>query len=148
MSTEENKNIVLRQWYRELWDNWNLSTVDELFTSDYLLHLPGSPGPMNRDATKQVVKMFSAAFPDLQHTVDEMIAEGNTVAARWTVRGTHRGDFQGIAPTGNQVTVSGTTVHHLADGKIVETWLAFDTIDLLQQLGTVPRLAMDAESAV
>ena len=68
-----------------------------------------------------------------------MVAEGNTVAARWSVRGTHRGDFQGIAPTGKQVNVSGTTVHHMVNGKIVETWLTFDTMDLLQQLGAVPR---------
>ena len=134
MSTTDNKEIVLRRWYQELWDNWNVSTADELFTSGYLLHLPGSTTPMNRDAAKHVVQMFSVAFPDLKHTIDEMIAEGNTVAARWTVNGTHRGVFQGIAPTGKPVRVSGTTLHHMADGKIVETWLTFDTMDLLQQL--------------
>jgi steroid delta-isomerase-like uncharacterized protein len=136
-----NKDIVLRQWYQELWDNWNVSTADELFTDNYRLHLPGSAAALDRDATKGVVRMFSIAFPDLQHTVDEMVAEGNTVAARWSVRGTHRGEFQGIAPTGKQIGVSGTTVHHLVNGKIVETWLTFDTMDLLQQLGAVPASA-------
>ena len=136
-----NKDIVLRQWYQELWDNWNISTADELFTDNYRLHLPGSAAALDRDATKGVVRMFSIAFPDLQHTVDEMVAEGNTVAARWSVRGTHRGEFQGIAPTGKQINVSGTTVHHLVNGKIVETWLTFDTMDLLQQLGAVPASA-------
>jgi steroid delta-isomerase-like uncharacterized protein len=136
-----NKDIVLRQWYQELWDNWNVSMADELFTDNYHLHLPGSAAALDRDATKGVVKMFSIAFPDLQHTVDEMVAEGNTVVARWSVRGTHRGEFQGIAPTGNQISVSGTTVHHLVNGKIVETWLTFDTMDLLQQLGAVPATA-------
>jgi steroid delta-isomerase-like uncharacterized protein len=139
MSMTENKEIILRKWYRELWDDWNVAIADELFTSDYFLHLPGNPTPMNRDATKSVVQMFSAAFPDLRHTVDEMMAEGDTVAARWTVRGTHRGDFQGIAPTGRPVSLSGTTVHHLKDGKIAETWLTFDSLDLLQQLGSVPQ---------
>jgi predicted ester cyclase len=67
-----------------------------------------------------------------------MIAEGNVVAARWTVRGTHRGDFQGIAPTAKPVRLSGTTVHHMSDGKIVETWLTFDSMELLRQLGAVP----------
>jgi steroid delta-isomerase-like uncharacterized protein len=139
--SDKNKDIVLRQWYQELWDKWNISAADTLFTDNYRLHLPGSAAALDRDATKGVVKMFSVAFPDLQHTVDEMVAEGNTVAARWSVQGTHRGDFQGIAPTGEQVKVSGTTVHHMENGKITETWLTFDTMDLLQQLGAVPRAA-------
>jgi predicted ester cyclase len=68
-----------------------------------------------------------------------MIEEGDTVAARWTVDGTHRGDFQGIAATGRKVRLSGTTIHHMADGKIKETWLTVDNLDLLQQLGAIPR---------
>jgi steroid delta-isomerase-like uncharacterized protein len=139
MSTTENKDIVRRQWFQEFWDNWNVSKADELFTSDYRLHLPGVPTPMSREATKEVVKMFGASFPDLQHTIEDIIAEGNTVAARWTVRGTHRGDFQGIPATGKSVRLSGTTVHNMADGKIVETWLTFDNHELLQQLGVVPQ---------
>ncbi len=139
MSTGENKAIVLHQWYEELWNNSNLNTADELFTSSYLLHLSGIPAPMDRDTAKQVVGMFRAAFPDLHHTVDEIIAEGNTVAARWTVSGTHRGEFQGIVATGKRIGLSGTTVHHMADGKIVETWLTVDNLELLQQLGAIPR---------
>ncbi len=136
-----NKDIVLHHWYQELWDKWNIAVADELFTADYLLHLPGSPAPVDRDSTKQVVQMFSVAFPDLQHTIDELIAEDDVVAARWTVTGTHQGDFQGIAPTGKTVTLSGMTVHHMADGRISETWLMFDTMELLQQLDAAPRLA-------
>jgi steroid delta-isomerase-like uncharacterized protein len=139
MSTTQNKDIVLRQWYQELWDKWDVNVADELCTADYRLHLPGSAAAVDRDTTKGVIKMFSVAFPDLRHTVEEMVAEGDTVAARWSVRGTHRGDFQGIAPTGKQVNVSGTTVHHMLNGQIGETWLTFDTMDLLQQLGAVPR---------
>jgi steroid delta-isomerase-like uncharacterized protein len=138
MSTNENKDIVRRQWYQELWDNWNISVADDLFTPDYVLHLPGSP-PINRDGAKQVVAMFSTAFPDLKHTVDEMVSEGNTVAARWTVRGTHQGTFQGIVPAGKQIVLSGTTVHHMVNGRIVETWLSMDNLDLLQQLGAIPK---------
>jgi steroid delta-isomerase-like uncharacterized protein len=139
MPSQHNKDIVLRKWYEELWNNWNVSVADDLFTSDYVLHVSGVPVPMDRAGAKQVVQMFSVAFPDLKHTVDEMIAEGEAVAARWTVRGTHQGDFQGIAPTGKPVRLSGTTVHHLADGRIVETWLTFDNLEMLQQLGAVPR---------
>jgi steroid delta-isomerase-like uncharacterized protein len=139
MSETLNKDIVLHKWYEELWDKWNVGMADELFTPGYVLHLPGSPAPIKRDVIKHVVTMFSKGFPDLQHTVDEMIAEGATVAARWTVRGTHRGDFQGIAPTNKRVLLSGTTVHHMEHQRIAETWLVFDTMELLQQLGAVPQ---------
>ena len=134
-----NKDIVRRQWYDELWDKWNVAIADELFTTDYRLHLSGVPAPADRATTKQIVAMFGGSFPDMKHTVDEMIAEGNTVAARWTVDGTHRGDFQGIAATGRKVRLSGTTIHHMADGRIKETWLTVDNLDLLQQLGAIPR---------
>jgi steroid delta-isomerase-like uncharacterized protein len=138
-STRENKDIVLRKWYEEIWNNWNVSAADELFSSDYVLHVSGVPAPLNRDAAKQVVTMFGTAFPDLRHTVDEMVAEDNAVVARWSVLGTHRGDFQGIAATGRLVRLSGTTVHHMSEGKIVETWLTLDNLDLLQQLGALPQ---------
>ena len=136
--TTNNKAVVLRLWYDELWDKWNLRAADELFSNDYALHLPGVPTALDAEATKQVVAMFSVSFPDLKHTVDEMIAEGDTVAARWTVRGTHRGEFQGIPASGKQVTLSRNTIHHLTDGKLRETWLSFDNMELLQQLGAVP----------
>ena len=144
MSISTHKEIVLQRWYHELWDKWNLAMADDLFTADYRLHLSGVPAPADKGTTKQIVAMFSAAFPDLRHTVDEMIAEGNTVAARWTVEGTHRGDFQGVSATGRQVRLSGTTVHHMADGKIKETWLTVDNLDLLQQLGAIPRAGQAA----
>jgi steroid delta-isomerase-like uncharacterized protein len=139
--TSNNKAVVLRLWYEELWDKWNLNAADELLSDDYGFHLPGVPTALDRRATKQVVAMFSASFPDLKHTVDEIIAEGDTVAARWTVRGTHRGEFQGIPASGKQVTLSGNTIHHLRDGKLRETWLSFDTMELLQQIGAVPAVA-------
>jgi steroid delta-isomerase-like uncharacterized protein len=135
VSESDNKDTVMRQWYQELWDNWNIGVAEQLFSPDYVLHVSGVPAPLNRDAAKQVVAMFSTAFPDLKHTVDEMLAEGNTVAARWTVRGTHQGDFQGIAPMGRPVVLSGTTVHHMTDGRISETWLTMDNLELFQQLG-------------
>ncbi len=145
ISTEQDKDIILRGWYEELWNKWNVGAAADLPTSQYVLHAPGNPTPIDRDGAKQVVRMFSTAFPDLQHTVDEMIAEGSAVAIRWTVRGTHRGEFEGIAPTGRRVSVSGMTVHHMVEGKIGETWLAVDNLDLLQQLGVVPASTPEAQ---
>lgn len=134
MSTDSNKDLVRRLWYDELWNRWNTAAADDLFSQDYALHLPGLAVPLDREATKQVVQMFGAAFPDLVHTVDEMIAEGSSVCGRWTVRGTHRGEFQGLPPTGRSVVLSGLTVHHVSGNRITETWLAFDSATLTQQL--------------
>jgi len=138
MTVIDQEELVTRQWYQELWDNWKLDVADTLFTEDYRLHLSGVPVPLDKPSAKQVVSMFSKAFPDLKHTIDEIISDGQTVVARWTVRGTHKGEFQGIPATGKSVTLSGTTFHHLRGAQIAETWLTMDTMELLQQLGAVP----------
>jgi predicted ester cyclase len=129
------KDAVRRQWFDELWDQWSLSAANELFTAGYQLHLAGVSTPLNRVAMPDLVKMFHLAFPDLRHTVKDLIAAGNRVAACWTVNGTHCGELYGIAATGRHVRLSGTTVHQMSGSKIAETWLAFDFPDLLQQLG-------------
>jgi steroid delta-isomerase-like uncharacterized protein len=139
--TSSNKDVVLRLWYQELWDNWNIAIADELFTDDYHLHAPGVPVPLDGATTKQVVAMYGASFPDLKHTVDEVIADGDTLAVRWTVRGTHRGEFQDIPATGKSIKLSGITVHHLMGARVRETWLVYDNLELLQQLGAVPAAA-------
>jgi steroid delta-isomerase-like uncharacterized protein len=139
--TSNNTDVVLRYWYQELWDNWNLAAADDLLTDDYRLHAPGVPVPVDRETTKHVVAMYRNSFPDLKHTVDEVIVEGDTVAARWTVRGTHRGEYQGIPATGKSVSQSGITFHHMRGGKICETWLSFDSAVVLQQIGAVPAVA-------
>jgi len=139
--TTSNIDVVLRLWYEELWDNWNTAVADDLLTDDYRLHAPGVPVALDGETTKQVVRMYGNSFPDLKHTVDEVIADGDNVAVRWTVRGTHRGEFQGIAATGNSITLSGLTVHHVTDRRLRETWLVYDNMELLQQIGAVPAVA-------
>ena len=139
--TTSDIDVVLRLWYQELWDNWNTAVADDLLTDDYRLHAPGVPVALDGETTKQVVRMYGNSFPDLKHTVDEVIADGDNVAVRWTVRGTHRGEFQGIAATGNSITLSGITVHHVADLRLRETWLVYDNMELLQQIGAVPAVA-------
>jgi len=141
LSAIEMKDIVRRQWFEELWDKWNVSIADALFTSDYQLHLSGVIAPLSRVTATDVVRMLGDAFPDLRHTVNELIAEGNTVVARWTMNGTHCGELHGIAATERSIRISGTAVHHLSGNKIAETWLTFDNLDLLQQLGATLRPA-------
>ena len=127
------QEAVVRRWYDELWDGWNTDVVEDLFTDDYRLHIPGQP-TLDKQAVKPVVQMFQHAFPDLKHIVHETILGNGSIAARWTVRGTHRGDFQGISASGKPVDLSGITIHHLRDGRISETWLAFDTMTLVKQI--------------
>jgi len=143
MSIEVNKDLVRRLWYQEFWDNRNTDLAGDLFTPDYVLHMAGIPGTVDREGIKQLPHVFGDAF-GLTHAVDEIVAEGSTVAARWTVRGIHEGEFQGIAPTRKQVEISGITIHHLTDGKIRESWVIFDSMTLLQQLGVVAGPAQTA----
>jgi predicted ester cyclase len=139
VSTEENKALV-RRLYEEVFNRGNLSTVDEPLAANYIDHtaLPGtSPGP---EGLKQFTSMFHAAFPDLHFTIEDLIAEGDTVVVRQTYRGTHKGDLMGITPTGKQVTITSIDIGRFADGKLVEHWGATDSLGLLQQLGVVPSM--------
>jgi len=136
MSTEENK-AVLRRLYEEVWSQGNLATVDELLAVDYVLHDPAHlvRGP---EGFKAYVSAFRAAFPDLHAKVEDQIAEGDMAAMRFTARGTHKGEFQGIPPTGKQITLSGINIQRFVDGKIAENWVSLDALGMLQQLGVIP----------
>jgi steroid delta-isomerase-like uncharacterized protein len=87
---------------------------------------------------KGAVQLFRTAFPDLHFTIEDEIAEGDTVVSRWTARGTHRGEFMGTPPTGRTIAVTGMDILHFVDGRIRENWAAFDALGLLQQLGAIP----------
>jgi len=78
-------------------------------------------------------------------TIDDMVAEGDKVVYRWTLRGTHKGEFTGIAPTGKQVTLWGMVIDRILGGKIVETWIRYDTLGFMQQLGVIPPLRLGGE---
>jgi steroid delta-isomerase-like uncharacterized protein len=82
-----------------------------------------------------------AAFPDTRMTIEDEIAEGDKVVIRWTIRGTHKGEYMGIAPTGKEVTVTGISVYRIERGKIVEDWSNNDMLGMLQQLGAIPSLS-------
>ncbi len=138
MSMEENKAIV-RQYVEEVINKRNLAALDEFNPPTYVLHSPGSL-PMNREAAKQFITVFQTAFPDLQQTIEDMLAEEDKVVQRVTFRGTHQGEFQGIPATGRHITVTGMNISRVTEGKIVEDWFAFDALGLLQQLGVVPTL--------
>jgi len=132
MSTQENK-ALLQRLYEEVWNQGNLATVDELLAADYVLHDPAHL-VRGQEGFKAYVSAFRAAFPDLQATVEDQIAEEDKAAMRFTARATHKGVFQGIPPTGKQVTLSGINIQRIVGGKIVENWVNLDALGLLQQL--------------
>lgn len=139
MSAEENKSLSRRFW-EEVADQRNLELANELFVPGYVHHDLGLPPQMqqSRDAYMQHLPMFYAAFPDFHITVEDMIAEGDRVATRWSFSDAHRGDLMGIPGTGKKVAASGTTIQRIADGKIVEGWTIFDVLGMMQQLGVAP----------
>jgi steroid delta-isomerase-like uncharacterized protein len=144
--SEHNKAIV-RRLFTELWNNGNLSVAGEVFAPNYAHYDPSTPdfgrGP---DSEKKRAALYRTAFPDLHLTIEDVIAEGETVMTRWSCRGTHKGDLNGIAPTGKHITISGVTVARVSNGKIVEGYVNWDALGLMQQLGVVPQLANRAKA--
>ena len=137
MSTEENKANVRRGY--EAVNQRNLAVFDELLTPDIVLHNP-STTIQGLEAYKQFITMYITAFPDLHFTIEDMIAEGDTVVVRYTTRGTHQGNLMGIPPTGKQVSGTGMFIDRIVNGKGVEQWFNTDDLGLLQQLGVVPTM--------
>ena len=139
--SEQNKNAV-RRLFEEVWNKGYVPVADELFAPTYTHHDSSTPdvgrGP---ESEKKRVSLYRNAFPDLRLTIEDLIAEGETVMARWSCRGTHKGDLNGIAPTGKQFTISGVSIARFASGKMVEGWVNWDALGLMQQLGVVPELA-------
>ena len=137
MSPEGSKALI-RRWYEESGNQRNLDALDELYAPTWVGHFPGAGELRGPTAHKQLLAAFSAAFPDAQYTVEDILAEGDRVASRYTVRGTHRGALSGIPPTGKAIVSTGINIHRIADGKIAEQWAEYDMLGLLQQLGVVP----------
>jgi len=138
--SDENKATV-RRLMEEVWTKGNLSLADQFFSANYTHHDTSTPdfGP-GPEGEKKRATLYRTAFPDLQFTVEGVIAEGDTVSVRWSGRGTHRGPLSGVAPSGKKVSVSGMTLVRFAGAKIVEGWVNWDALGLLQQLDVVPSL--------
>ena len=130
MSTVANRAVV-RRFVEGVLGRGDFALLNALAAPDCADHADAT-GPA---ALVQLLVPWRAAFPDLALTVEELVAEGDCVAARWTLCGTHRGAFLGRPPTGRRVTVAGTERYRLAGGRIVERWATVDTDGLLRQLG-------------
>ena len=138
MSVEENKAVV-RRFLDEVFGGGDLELVDELFAPDYVLHDPAVPQEVSgHEGIKQYVSMYRGAYPDTHFTVEDQVAEGDLVVTRWTGQGTHRGELMGVPPTEEQVTVTGIEFDRVVGGKIEETWVNYDALGMMRQLGVVP----------
>jgi steroid delta-isomerase-like uncharacterized protein len=138
MSTEENKAVVQRAFdsMTEGREHF-LAEHDAIYDPNLVGHFPGMP-PVGIDMHRQFGLMTFDAFPDLKRPVEDLVAEGDKVVARWTSAGTHQGAFMGIPASGKTVTTSGITVFRLENGKIVEEWSESDMVGMLQQVGAIP----------
>src|SRR5215212_9407424 len=134
MSAEQNK-VVARRFIEEVWNKQNLAAVDELYAPNAVEHRDLPPFDLDRESAKQYTAPLFAAFPDVHVTIEDMVAEGDTVVTRWTAHGTHQGELMDIAPTGKTIAVMGISIgRHDTNGQLVETWTTWDRLTMLQQL--------------
>jgi steroid delta-isomerase-like uncharacterized protein len=136
MPAEESKAIMRRFW--DVWEQGNVDLLDELLAPEYINHTLAAPDlPPGPEGVKEVVSMFRSAMPDLKVVIEDMIAEGDKVATRYALEGTHRGELFGAAPTGKHLRIKSMTVERLSEGKIVEHWRVTDELDMMRQLGAI-----------
>lgn len=133
--SQQNKEFV-RRWFEEVWNNGRTSAVDEMLAADGVIH--GLGGSMRgREAFKNFHAAYREAFPDITIHIDEIVAEGDIVALRWSGTATHRGDTLGFAATQKRIAFTGMGFARVVDGKLVEGWNSFDQLGMFQQLGVV-----------
>jgi steroid delta-isomerase-like uncharacterized protein len=135
--SEENKAIA-GQYYHEANNTGDVDLADRLLASDYAHHYPLLGMVPDREGTKQFLALVHAAFPDLEFTFEDTIAEEDKVAVRWTLRGTHLGEWRGIPASGNPIEITGMHFVRIKEGKIVEEWRNADTLLMVQQMGILP----------
>jgi len=137
----DNKAII-RRLYEEVWNKRKLEVISEIISPSHALHAPNISGSsIGPEAYKRQLLLFLAGYSDLHFTIEDSIAENDKVVACWIFSGTHRGNFMGIPATNKKVCVDGMTVHHLAGGKIMDSYANWDALGMMQQLGVVPALA-------
>jgi steroid delta-isomerase-like uncharacterized protein len=127
---------LVNRFTDEAWNGGNLDLIDELFATDYVGHDAPRPDPVRGpEGMKDFLRMYHHAFSDAHITLDDVIVQDDKVVTRWTGRGTHDGDLMGMPPTGKAVEFVGIRIFRVAEGKIAEGWVVWDTFGLMRQLG-------------
>ena len=143
----DNKAIV-RRLYEEVWNKRKLEIISEIISPSHALQAPNISGSsIGPAAYKRNVSLFLAGYPDLRLTIQDIISEKEKVVACWTMSGIHKGDYMGVPATNKKVSVDGITIHHIANGKIMDSYSNWDALGMMQQLGAVPALGGSKASA-
>ncbi len=135
---------LLRRWVDEGFNKGNVGIVDELYDAEVVYRGASLAELRGVEALKAMIASFLAAFPGSRLTIEEQVAEGDSVVTRCSFVGTQEGEFMGVAPTGRQVRTSGVVFDRIAGGKIVEEWELIDIYGMLRQLGAVPQAKGEA----
>ena len=137
-SEEEKNTAAVKRFYGEVMNKGNLKAIDELVADNFVDHyVPDPKMPGNKAGLNQMMTMMRTAFPDLQTTIDDMIAKGDKVWVYSTMRGTNKGEFMGMPATGKKIDVKGVDIVRFVDGKAVEHWGLNDDYTMMQQLGVI-----------
>lgn len=129
-----------RRFVEEILDTGDWSAAGEVLTEEVVMHHPSSPEPIRgREQVQQFLGQFRAGMPDLRLMVEDVAEGDETVAVRWQAKGTHTADMFGMPPTGTELQIHGISFLRFEDGRIAEDWVEENTLDVLQQLGVVPR---------
>jgi predicted ester cyclase len=137
-SDAERNKAVIRRFVEEVQNRKSSAAYDELNDPEFVNHSAPPGVPSDREGGKMYLWGFYGAFPDSRWTIDDMIAEGDRVATKKTMTGTHTGDLGDIPASGNPVTIQYVDIMRLRDGRIIEHWLCMDQLAFLQQIGAVP----------
>jgi steroid delta-isomerase-like uncharacterized protein len=135
-----NKALARRELEELFSHTGNLDTAEEIYAADVLFHSSsGSEDIRGVQAAKHFAASYRRAFPDLLTTVEELLAEGDKVVARWTMRGTHQGEIEELGPpTGKRIEATGISIYRVEGGKIAEYWAIYDALGMMRQLGFIP----------
>ena len=136
--SEESKAVV-RKFYGLL-EKGDLSGVSQLLSDEFVWNFAGVPAPFDKQSSVGFLQAFREAFPDMQHSLDPQIAEGDRVVTPLTFRATHRGKLQGIPASGKRVEIRALNIHRIVSGKIAQAETAADMMSLMQQIGAIPAL--------
>ena len=125
---------LLRRFYKDVYVDWNMSFADEVVSPQFTSHDWPAGFPTGPEAFRAYYDELRKTVPDARYEVDDLIAEGDRVVVRWRLLGTHKGEFQGIAPTGRKIVLKGIAIYRVEDGKLMERWVVSDLYGVLEQI--------------
>jgi steroid delta-isomerase-like uncharacterized protein len=139
-ATMTEREALARRFFEDAFTDGRLEVLDEVMSDDFEQHDPqvSSGGLRGPAVARQTIKTYREAFPDVRFTIDDVIEQRDRVVIRWTAKGTHDGELNGLAPTGRSVTVTGISIQRVAGARVVEAWTNWDTLGLMQQIGAAP----------